>query len=223
MKAVALKCLYGDSGIGFYKVEYKDSNFVVNDKKINETECKQFLLGLDDYLVMEYLESAGIGAEIYPKTANSIRYIIGVYKGKQYKIGSFIKFGNANSGYVDNLSGGGISCPVNQEGYFQYGYEKVDGVMTEIQYHPDTKHKLEGTIEEWSEIENIVQLVMKRLPQLTHMGFDFVVSTKGVKILEINDKSGLLTIQKNHPLLKNKEDNFYIHRLEELYTATENF
>lgn len=216
VKKVGLKDIDGFYGRGFYKAEVIGKDIFVNDKKYSREEFEEFILKLDNYIVMEYLESAGVSASIYPKTANSIRYIVAIEKGKRYKIGSFIKFGNKKSGYVDNLSEGGITAPIDKNGHFEFGYCKIDGVMTKIENHPDTGRRLEGIINEWDEIEHVAQIIMSRLPQLTYLGFDFVVSTKGVRLLEINDRSGLLTIQKNTPLLKDKEDNFYINRLKKI-------
>lgn len=213
---LGIKAVEGYGGAEFYKIEVINKEILVNDEKYNESEFENFVLNLNNYLIMEYLECSGLPAQIYHKTANSIRYIIGVEDGKQYKIGNFIKFGDKNSGYVDNFSSGGITCPVDNNGNFNFGYVKVNGIMKEIYNHPDTGVALSGKIEEWEEIEQIAQKIIERLPQLTHLGFDFVISKKGIKILEINDKSGFLTVQKYVPLLKNKEDNFYIKRLEKI-------
>ncbi len=216
-RSLAIKRLKGFGGAGFYKVFYDEKNdLYVNDVKYTQEEFEKFLGGLSNYLILEYLESAGLPAQIYPKTANSIRVIIGKEDGKQYHISNFIKFGNQESGYVDNLTGGGISCPIDENGEFIFGYTKVKGVMVEVDEHPDTHAKLVGKLKEWDEIQEMAQKVMERLPQLTYCGFDFVVSDKGVKILEINDMSGFLTTQKYTPLLKNKEDNFYLKRLAKL-------
>ena len=216
-KSLGIKRLVGGGGEGFYKVEYKPSEgFFVNDKPYTSIQMEKFIKGLKDYLILEYLESAGLPAEIYPKTANSIRVIIGVEDNKKYYIGNFIKFGDSGSGYVDNLTGGGISCPVNKTGDFCVGYTKIGGVMTEIYEHPDTHKKLVGHLDEWDEIMELADKIMKRLPQLTYCGFDFVISDKGIKLLEINDRSGFLTLQKECPLLKNKQDNFYIKRLSKI-------
>lgn len=211
-----IKAVRGYGGADFFKAEIINGNIFVNDKEFNEKNFSDFIVELDNFIIMEYLESSGLLSEIYPKTANSIRYLIGVDHGKQYKIGNFVKFGRKGSGYIDNLTGGGITCPIDENGYFSFGYESDNGVLKEIYAHPDTKHELCGKIENWDEIESIVQKIIKRLPQLTHMGFDFVISDKGVKLLEINDKSGLMTIQKNRPLMKNKENNFYWKKLSEL-------
>lgn len=212
-KELALKDIFGCQGKGFYKLSFNNNEIFIDDKKVQYTEFQNFIESLDEYIVTEYVKSTGVIKEIYSKTANSIRYIIGIDESKIYKISQFIKFGNKNSGYVDNLSNGGIVCPIDENGKFEFGYVKINGVMEKIYEHPDTKHKLIGIIEEWNQLEQIAMKIVKRLPQLIHFGFDFVVTDKGVKLLEINDMSGLLTTQKHTPLLKNKEDNFYLKQL----------
>lgn len=217
VKKLGLKREFGALGEGFYKAVCDDKgNIFVNDKRYTEPEFLAFIRNLREYLVIEYLESAGIPAEIYPKTVNSIRVIIGIEDRRQYMLGSFIKFGEKNSGYVDNLSGGGIACPIDQEGCFCGGYTKLNGVLIDIEEHPDTHKKLCGRLEQWEEINQLAQKILMKLPQLTYCGFDFVISDKGVKLLEINDRSGFLTIQKYSPLLKNKTDNFYLKRLDKI-------
>lgn len=219
---LGIKDMFGYGGKDFYKAEFINNDIFINNKKYTIEEFKKFILGLDNFLIMEYLESSGLPAKIYPKTANSIRYIIGIENGKQYKLGNFIKFGRKDSGYVDNRMNGGIPCPIDEKGNFEFGYEMVNGVMKKIENHPDTGQKLSGHIDEWSEIEEIVQKILKRLPQLTHLGFDFVVSDKGIKLLEINDKSGFLVPQKYKPFLKDREDNFYLKRLEKVERKIKN-
>lgn len=216
-RVLALKRLEGYGGAGFYKVYYSEKGqLYLNDEICSEEKFRELLFHLSDYLVMEYLECSGLPAQIYPKTANSIRVIFGKVDGELYSIGNFIKFGNLESGYVDNLTGGGISCPIDNQGMFRIGYTKEQGVMIEIEEHPDTHAKLSGKLDEWEEIIEMAHKVMERLPQLSYCGFDFVISDKGIKILEINDMSGFLTLQKDCPLLKNKENNFYLKRLEKL-------
>ena len=219
-KSLGIKRLVGGGGEGFYKAEYRTAEgFFVNDKAYSPSQMNKFIKGLKNYLILEYLESAGLPAKIYPKTANSIRVIIGVEDDKKYYIGNFIKFGDSGSGYVDNLTGGGISCPVNKNGDFNVGYTKVAGAMTEIHEHPDTHQILVGHLDEWDQIMELAHKIMKRLPQLTYCGFDFVISDKGIKLLEINDRSGFLTLQKERPLLSDKQDNFYLKRLKKINKA----
>lgn len=217
-KSLAIKRIKGLGGAGFYKAYLGEGDAIyVNDKLYSETDFITFVSNIPDYLIMEYLESAGLPAVIYPKTSNSIRVIYGKHEGKLYNIGNFIKFGNAGSGYVDNLTGGGITCPVDDRGEFSFGYKKEKGVMVQINEHPDTKVPLDGQLECWEEIIQMAMDVMERLPQLSYCGFDFVISGKGIKLLEINDMSGLITIQKHRPLLQNREDNFYLKRIEKKY------
>lgn len=217
-RSLAIKRIEGFGGTGFYKAYLDEENKIyVNDKIYSEIDFITFVSDIPNYLIMEYLESAGLPASIYPKTSNSIRLIYGKHEGRLYNIGNFIKFGNAGSGYVDNLCGGGISCPVDEQGKFSFGYTIENGVMVQINEHPDTRVALSGKLECWDEIEQIAMKVMERLPQLSYCGFDFVISDKGIKILEINDMSGLKTIQKYTPLLQNKEDNFYLKRIEKKY------
>ncbi len=216
-KSLAIKRTEGYGGVGFYKACIDAQGVLrVNDEEFTEERFVKLVNALSNYLIMEYLECAGLPAKIYPKTANSIRIIWGKVDGKQYEIGNFIKFGDKSSGYVDNLTSGGVSCPIDADGRFNGGYTKIEGVMLEIAEHPDTHVVLEGKLAEWQEIRDYAQKVMERLPQLSYCGFDFVISDKGIKLLEINDMSGLLTLQKNCPLLKYKEDNFYLKRLAEL-------
>lgn len=138
-KMIGIKPVKGYGGAEFYKVEVINNEILVNDEKYNESEFENFVLNLNNYLIMEYLECSGLPAKIYPKTANSLRYIIGIEDGKQYKISNFIKFGNKKSGYVDNFYSGGITCPVDNKGNFNGGYVKVKGVLEKIDIHPDTR------------------------------------------------------------------------------------
>ena len=55
----------------------------------------------------------------------------------------------------------------------------------------DTGVPLVGRVPLWDEMQTVARVFLKHFPQLVYLGFDFVASDKGVKMLEINLLSSL--------------------------------
>ena len=55
-EVLAAKMAAGTYGIGFYKLESRGDTYFANGKEYSKEEFKAFLLGLDDYIITEFVE-----------------------------------------------------------------------------------------------------------------------------------------------------------------------
>ena len=70
-----------------------------------------------------------------------------------------------------------------------------------VSAHPESGASLEGSIDEWDDVLDLVFSVAKRLRPLEWMGFDIGLTSDGPKIMEINSHPGLHYVQAFAPLL----------------------
>ncbi len=213
-KRLAIKLITGSIGKGFYKAEYKDEKIYVNNKELTEGEFKTLLSGLRNYIVSEYLLPHPDIARIWPKTPNTLRYLVGSVNGEWRMIKSFIRFGSNSTGSVENFNAGGVLCYIDENGYYNGGYiigRKDKHVFsTRITMHPDNAEVLEGRIPCWEDIQACVEGIERLLPQTRYLGFDFVVTDDNiVKILEVNSLTSLDAIQLDKSILATENGKWF--------------
>lgn len=200
---LAIKKEASSLGIGFYKAEYKQDEFYLNDEKYDEAALKGFLSTLNGYIVTEFLDSREDIAKIYPDTANSMRLWVVKDGDKPAEVVyALLRFGTDNTGLIDNITAGGLFSVVDlSTGCFDYGYTKEDGVLKRQDTHPDTGVPIKGCFQDWGHMINKIKEIADYMYQLSWMGFDVVVTDDGFKILEINSHHSVTTYQSFHPLL----------------------
>lgn len=205
--ALAIKLVTGSIGRGFYKGEYQDDKITVNGKEMTEEEFCQFIAGLKNYIVSEYLRPHEELATFWPTTANTIRYLLCRIDGNYYILKSFIRFGSKKTGEVENFNTGGVLCYIDENGNFNGGYiidsskKKLSSIS--VERHPDTGRELKGTIPMWHEVQKAAVGIAKYLPETKYLGFDFVITDKNeVKLLEINSLTSLDAIQMDCSILQ---------------------
>ena len=155
---------------------------------------------------MEYLHPHKELAAFWPKTANTLRYLLCRVDGEYYMLKSFIRFGGSKTGEVENFNTGGVLCYIDENGIFDGGYiiekSKKNLTSVEVNMHPDTGRKLNGTIPMWDEVKKAAVGIAKYLPETKYLGYDFVVTDKNeVKLLEINSLTSLDALQLDCSLL----------------------
>ena len=211
---LALKLITGSIGKGFYKAEYKDGEFYVNDKQMSRDDFETFVGSLRNYIVSEYLTTHPYLSTFWPDTANTLRYLVGSVNGEWRLIKSYIRFGSKKSGVVENFNAGGVLSYIDENGHFRGGYvmgkKGRQSYSVAIDRHPDTNQVLDGDIPCWDEIRKCAEGIEKLLPQTKYLGFDFVVTDKDqVKLLEINSLTSLDTIQLDCSILDTENGKWF--------------
>lgn len=206
-RVLAIKLVNGSIGRGFYKCEYTDEKLFINGDEVSEGEFSDFVLGLKNYIVMEYLRPHEELSAFWPTTANTIRYLLCRIDGDYRMLKSFIRFGSKKTGEVENFNSGGVLCYINEDGQFNGGYiidrskKKLSSLF--IEQHPDTGKAIVGTIPMWTEVKKAAMDIARYLPETKYLGYDFVVTnTNEVKLLEINSLTSLDSIQMDCSILE---------------------
>lgn len=216
---LAVKLATGSIGKGFYKAEYRDGNFYANGEQMDREHFLALLAGLKNYIISEYLRPHPQLAEIWPDTANTMRYLAGRVDGKLVMLKSFMRFGSKKSGSVENFNRGGVLCYVDEAGNYKGGYiihrTKKELKSIHIDQHPDTGKMLDGVVPCWDQVQYAVQEIGKLLPQTRYLGFDFVVTDQGkVKLLEINSLTSMDSMQLDGSILDNPNAKTFFDGLE---------
>lgn len=210
-KCLAIKKQAASLGEGFYKAEYADSKFKLNNKELNEDEFLKEISNLRGYIITEYLKPHEFSKKYCPNTINTMRYTVGRVNNRLERIYSFIRFGTKKSGFVENYAVGGVLSFIDENGYFCGGnIIGADGKNIKVSSHPDNAIEIKGTIPQLEEIKTLIKEIDYYFPQLKYLGIDIVITDKNeVKILEINSLSSLDAIQFQGSILNKKEGRFF--------------
>ncbi len=186
---LALKPVISVHGKGFYKLNYHDQSFFINEREVSKFDLSNFLLNLDrDYIVSEYIESHQQINKIYNKATSTIRLMVINTDGSSPQIVSaYLRIANSKSGTVDNIAAGGISVSLNhRNGKILKAEMLINHQYIEIDKHPDTNQQIIGKIPNWEELCQVINSICLYLSPIEYLGFDLVLCDYGFKILEIN-------------------------------------
>ncbi|MBR3679371.1 MAG: hypothetical protein IKL87_04135 [Oscillospiraceae bacterium] len=203
-RILACKRLFGACGIGFYRLEFDGTDYMITGKKVSEDELIQFLKGLYSYLILEYIVNHKDIRNIWKDATNTMRVLIANCNGELVVMRSFIRFGNKKSNGVDNAHAGGIEAIIDEDtGKILFTQaQDVTGAATRITHHPDSGVSFDIQIPRWNTIIETLKKICLTYPQLRYWGFDVAVTDESFKIIEINSLSGLMAAQSKEPLLK---------------------
>lgn len=213
---LAFKLVKASLGVGFYRAEYKDGKYWLNDEGMDLTTFLSRLKELKGYLITEYLLPHPEFAKLCSKSVGCLRYIIGrKLNGEKIDVYSFMRFGTKKSKFVENYNAGGVLAIIHEGKYTEGNVLDMETMRNiRIQKHPDTGALLKGEIPHWQEIKRAAHIVSDIMPQMTYMGIDFcLTSDDRVKIIEINSLSSLDSIQTDKPIFNTKAGEFFKERL----------
>lgn len=211
---LAIKRVSGAIGEGFYKAQYSDGAYLMNDKTLSEKGFCQMLCGLENYLIIEYLHPHKDITAYCPNTVNCVRYLAGRVGDELMMLKGYIRFGTIQSGFVENYNIGGVLCYLDKNGCFCEGNVIDHGDNRVIHQHPDNGTELKGRIPLWDAIEKAVADFGNYFPQLSYMGFDFVVTDdEKIKLLEINSLTSLDGLQIDGPIFSMPGGVFFKRRM----------
>ncbi len=127
--------------------------------------------------------------EIYPKSLNTCRLVTVLGEKGPHIMYAIIRIGSHGM-EIDNISSGGMYCPIDVETGVIIGPGCDYNVNTYVT-HPDTGVKLEGIqIPKWDEVKALVNEATKVHPELALLGWDVAISEKDVQLIEANDYPG---------------------------------
>lgn len=213
---LAFKLIKASLGVGFYRVEYKDGDYWMNDERMDLEAFKEKLTSLRGYLITEFLLPHPEIAQLCSRSTGCLRYIVGrKLNGDLIDIYSFMRFGTARSNFVENYNSGGVLA-ILRDGHYTEGnvLDPQTHQNKRITRHPDNGIALNGTIPHWDEIKQAAHTIANVLPQMSYMGIDFCVTRDDkVKIIEINSLSSLDAFQLDQSIFNLPGGEFFKERL----------
>ncbi len=136
-------------------------------------------------------------AKFHPESINTIRYSTLYNEGKLTKIQAVLRMGTGTS-FLDNASSGGIFALVD----IATGIIKKPGkswLGGEFLFHPDSGAQIIGSrIPHWAELNELLEEIVRVLPEHKHVGWDFALSTNGWVLVEGNTLPGLQDYAYDH-------------------------
>lgn len=205
---IAAKSTVGGHGVGFYKLEYINDKFYVNFKEKSESEFKELINKLNDYIITEYVVPHKEFQELCGEKAFAVLRIITIYDEKDGPqiTGAIVRLGSKAAGVVTDYPGS-IYCGINLEDgkMFKPIYRERDDFYVSCPKHPDTGKELEGNvIPNWNELKNLVKQISKYLAVTPYLVMDIIPTEDGFAILEINSHGQVRTVEPFYPFRKNK-------------------
>ena len=179
----------GTHGDGFYKLEYTDEAFFVNEKESSADRIKELISSQkSSYVITEYIEMHRDLKKIYPGSVNTIRMMVINKTCFEPKIvQTYMRIGSSKTGVTDNIAYGGLAAYVDKDsGYYDRAALLSDHRYISMDHHPDTGTLLEGYLPNWETVKKGVYDISMMIPQLEYLGFDIAITEDGFKILEIN-------------------------------------
>ena len=191
---LALKQTEGSHGVGFYKLEYRDGAYLVNEEERSEEQMLAFLRSLKRYYnISEYIVMHDELRRIYSNVACTVRVMVINRTGFDPVIENiYYRIGTKKTGFTDNIGSGGIFAYADEvTGRFHDAEVIKKHIITPCPTHPDTGVKIEGVFPHWQEVRKVITDMCRYASCLEYLGFDVVITPDGFKILEINTHQDL--------------------------------
>jgi len=156
----------------------------------------------DDYIVQKLIVQHPEIAKIHPESVNTVRICSLLMEDGVHILSSCLRMGTGNS-RVDNVTAGGISCGIRENGFLdKYAYTYYTGERS-------TQHPSSGVVYDGFQVpsyEKAVELVMHAHPVIGHfrlVSWDIAIDESGEAILiEANMRKGGINLHQfdNGPL-----------------------
>lgn len=209
LEIAILKPVTGVHGDGVYRIGHNGDHYTVNGTPFSDDEFDEFLSGVEDSLVTEFVQQHPYAQKIWPDSTNSIRILtIKDPLDDTFFIARAIhRFGGSSSGPIDNWSSGGFAAPIDIETGRMIdllSYSREDG-MEHWDAHPGTETPVvDQNVPEWERIRSFVLEVADLHRQNPYVGWDVVLTEEGPVLLEGNCAPGHALFQLHEGLLEDE-------------------
>ena len=129
-----------------------------------------------DYIVQEVVAQHKILAGIHQESLNTIRVISFLFQGEVHISSSILRMGVAGS-RLDNISAGGIACPVLADGSLEK--EAINKHSQWITSHPGGAVFAEIEIPSYERVLEAIRRAHKDIPHFRIIGWDFAIDEGG--------------------------------------------
>jgi hypothetical protein len=204
---LVLKYLRGEAGKQVLVCDVDEKGFLLNERRVSESELCAELEPLTGYLVTEYVHQHEYADTLYPHSPNTIR-ILTIWDDDRRELlvpAAVQRIGTERSRPVDNFSIGGLSAEIDPEtGTLSQAarYPRSGGVSW-YSTHPDTDVQIEGvTVPHWDRIQSVVTSLATNATNIPIIGWDVLLDESSVPIvLEANTGTHFDVLQLHRPLL----------------------
>lgn len=195
---VVVKLVEGWGGAEFraFEVLRDEDRASIRDLCNGETSQPGALAGqlssADGYIIEAYLEQHAALSALNASSLNTLRIWILREEGRCRFAGAILRVGREGA-LVDNISAGGLVCPVDIE----------TGTLLEIREshisaesgdaHPDGGARIAGVrIPYWNEVMALAERSLDAFPHMRFAGLDIAIAPDGPRLIELNVKPDLL-------------------------------
>lgn len=208
---LVIKAVNGGGGKDVFIVEKELENvFIINNKKkVTKEDVLHFTATLNNFIVTEFITPGEFSKSLNESTVNTMRIItlLEPETNKPFIARAVQRIGVKSSAPMDNFTKGGLSASIDLE----------TGVLSDATSHPKSaKHVRYGThpengvqfegkvVPNWDSIKEEILAAVAKLPMLKCVGWDFILSDKGLVAIEGNHHPDPDVLQAHTPLLTEK-------------------
>lgn len=168
-------------GVGVYFFNERDPEAPDRQHLLNQYHT--------DYIVQEDMMQHPQLAEFHRESLNTVRIISLLYQGEVHITSAILRMG-VNGSRVDNISAGGIACPIEADG--RLAPRALSGYSDWLSSHPSGVGFSGRSIPSYKRIVAALRRAHKDVPHLRLIGWDFSVDVQGEPVLvEYNGAPGL--------------------------------
>lgn len=206
----ACKPANAELAVGFHKLSYDGSGYLVDNKPASEDEVWDYVLTHTNDIFTEFFHPGGLLGRVSP-VIHTLRVLVVNETGVTPRlVASYLRFATdvagddskANYRSPDEADirsynlGFDLDTGAFGDGKLVYGNKTVGCTA-----HPDTGVAGEGAMMSWPELRQAIYDVSLRLGPVEYLGFDVCETTDGPKIMEINSHSGSKYLQLYKPFM----------------------
>jgi hypothetical protein len=207
-KEIVIKAVNGGGGKDVFIIKKEsNNNYVINNiKRLQKEELLQFMSTLNNFIVTEFIKPGFFSESLNKDTVNTMRIItlMDPKTNKPFIARAVQRIGVKTSAPMDNFTKGGLSAPIDLETGIlgDATSHPLNSSHTRYSSHPDTGFKFEGkVIPKWNDIKSEILNGVGKLPMLKCVGWDFLLSDKGLVAIEGNHHPDPDVLQGHEPLL----------------------
>lgn len=216
---LVIKPIDGAEGRGVSVITWSNGQIKRNSQRLTKEAFREYMSTLDAYFISEFILQGQFAQELFPDSLNTIR-ILTMIDSKTHKAfiaAAVFRVGTRLSAPTDNFRRRGLSIAIDPI-TGRLGKAAMiphHGIVNWFERHPNTGKLLVGQIvPHWSEIQaNILEVAdyVYDRKQVKYVGWDVVVTDKGINLLEGNSRPGVSLHQVHQPLLVNPKTKAFYH------------
>lgn len=194
----------GSEGTDVNIYKWDGEKYTANGEEISETEVERRAISCNGHLVEEYCEQADYAESLYPHTTNTIRILTMKPEDSEAFVPIAIhRIGTKKTNGVDNFAKGGMSARICDDGTLTEAAHYNNNSLTWRDRHIDTGNKIKDvTVPSWTKIRDVVLSILDEIEGFRYIAWDIILTEDGdIKILEANNRSGVLSLQVHKPLM----------------------